>query len=67
VSIPPPPGPLALTAIHPKIKAAALAGAVFAVGSLLTLYATGGLTLKASVLAVTGPLVAVAGGYLKSS
>jgi hypothetical protein len=66
-SVSPPPGPLSLTAIHPKIKAAALAGGVFAVGTLLTLYATGGLTLKAAILAVTGPLVAVAGGYLKSS
>lgn len=65
--VPPPPGPLPLLAIHPKVKAAALAGAVFAAGSLLALYATGGLTLKAGILAVTGPLLPVAGGYLKSS
>jgi hypothetical protein len=67
VSIPPPPGPLPLLTIVPKIKAAALTGAVFAVGSLLVLYATGGLTLKAGILAVTGPLLPVVGGYLKSS
>lgn len=54
-------------AIHPKIKAAALTGVVFAVGSILALYASGGLTLKAGILAVTGPLLPVAGGYLKSS
>jgi hypothetical protein len=56
-----------VTAIHPKIKAAALTGAVFVVLSLASLAATGGLTLKAGILAVTGPLLPVVGGYLKSS
>jgi hypothetical protein len=64
VSIPPPVRSLGPV---PKIKAAALAGGVFIVGSLLALWATGGLTLKAAILTVTGPLLAVAGGYLKSS
>lgn len=67
MSIPPPPGPLPLTAIHPKVKAAALAGGVFAIMTLAGLYATGGLTMTAGILAVTGPLLPVVGGYLKSS
>ncbi len=66
-AIPPPPGPLPLTAIHPKVKAAALAGGAFVTLSLAGLYASGGLTLKTGILAVTGPLLPVVGGYLKSS
>lgn len=67
MSIPPPPGPLPPFAIHPKVKAAALTGAVFVVLSLASLAATGGLTLRTGILAVTGPLLPVVGGYLKSS
>lgn len=67
MSIPPPPGPLPLLAIHPKVKAAALTAGVFIALSLAGLYASGGLTFKAGILAVTGPLLPVVGGYLKSS
>lgn len=66
-SIPPPPGPLPPFAIHPKVKAAALAAGVFIVLSLGGLYASGGLTLKAGILAVTGPLLPVVSAYLKAS
>jgi len=51
----------------PKIKAAAAVGGIYAAGVLLALWAGGGLTLKAGILAVTGPLLPVVGGYLKSS
>jgi hypothetical protein len=67
VSIPPAVGQLPLTVIHPKIKVAALTGGVFVILSLSALYASGGLTLKTGILAVTGPLLPVVGGYLKSS
>lgn len=67
MSIPPPPGPLPLLAIHPKVKAAAIVGGFYAATVLLALWAGGGLTLKAGILAVTGPLLPVASGYLKSS
>lgn len=67
MSIPPPPGPLPPLAIHPKVRAAALAGGMFIVFSLAELYVSGTLTLKAGILAVTGPLLPVVGGYLKSS
>lgn len=66
-SIPPPPGPLPLFSIHPKIKAAAIWAGAFIVLSLAGQYASGGLTLKSGILTVTGPLLPVVGGYLKSS
>lgn len=66
-SVPSPPGPLPAFAIHPKVRAAALTAGVFIVLSLAGLYASGGLTLKAGILAVTGPLLPVVGGYLKAS
>ena len=65
--VPPAPTSLPLTVLHPKIKAAAMVAGVFIVLSLAGLWASGGLTLKAGILAVTGPLLPVAGGYLKSS
>lgn len=55
VSTPPPPGPLPALAIHPKVKAAAMTGVMFAALTIAGLYGTGGLTLKAGILAVTSP------------
>jgi len=65
--VPSTPTSLPLTVLHPKIKAAATVAGVFIVLSLAGLWASGGLTLRSGILAVTGPLLPVAGGYLKSS
>lgn len=66
MSIPPPPT-LPWNAIHPKVKAAAAVAGLYIGLSMLTLWATGALSLKTAALALTGPLLPVVGAYLKSA